>query len=64
MNQQNNPQKPDSMMDPNQPVNQPAQNSGTDNRDEMIKNEQDTARIRSERQSVIDGEHQNNSKQQ
>ena len=53
---------------PNQGTQQPANNSGQqqnvrDERDEQIKNEPDTARIRSERQSVIDGEGQGNKKQ-
>lgn len=54
--QQNNPQKQDSLMDPSQPVNQPAQQARPDDRDSKIKNEQDTARLRSERQSVIDSQ--------
>lgn len=57
MNQeQNNPQKPDSLMDPTQPVNQPAQQARPDERDAKIKAEPDTARLRSERQSVIDSQ--------
>lgn len=39
-----------------QPVNNGSQQNVRDERDEKIKNEPDTARIRSERQSVIDGE--------
>ena len=55
MNQeQNNPQKRDSQMDPVQPVNQPDTQERNDARDAQIKGEPDTARLRSERQSVID----------
>jgi hypothetical protein len=44
-----------------QPANNPQQGGNTvDERDEKIKNEPDTARIRSERQSVIDGEQKEN----
>ena len=56
MQQQNNPQKQDSLMDQNQPVNQPEALDQKDTRDEQIKNETDTRRLRSERQSVIDGD--------
>ena len=55
MQQQNNPQREDSLMDQNQPVNQPEALDQKDKRDEQIKNETDTKRLRSERQSVIDG---------
>lgn len=54
--QQNNPQKSDSLMDPVQPVNQPASQERDDARDAQIKAEPDTARLRSERQSVIDSQ--------
>lgn len=64
MNEQNNPQKQDSLMDQTQPVNQPEMLDANDRRDEQIKNEPDTARIRSERQSVKDGEQQEGSNQQ
>lgn len=56
MKQPDNPQKQDSLMDQNQPVNQPEATDQKDTRDEQIKNETDTRRLRSERQSVIDGE--------
>lgn len=57
MNQeQNNPQKGDSLMDPVQQVNQPATQERDDARDAKIKAEPDTARLRSERQSVIDSQ--------
>jgi len=49
---------------PNQGTQQPTSNTGqqnvSDERDQQIKNEPDTARIRSERQSVIDGDRQRN----
>ena len=56
MKEQNNPQKQDSLMDPSQPVNQPEQGERQDMRDQQIKAEPDTARLRSERQSVIDSQ--------
>ena len=63
------------MQDPNNKPQQPAhgtqqplsnsgqQQNARDERDEKIKNEPDTARIRSERQSVIDGEGQGHEQQ-
>lgn len=42
---------------------QPVQNESTDERDARIKNEPDTRRLRSERQSVIDGEQNSNNNQ-
>ncbi len=53
MQEQNN-----NRQQPNENAQQPAagqQPGQADKRDEMIKNEPDTARIRSERQSVIEG---------
>ena len=44
-----------------QPANSGQQQNVRDERNEKIKNEPDTARIRSERQSVIDGEGKENS---
>ncbi len=38
------------------PANEPGENISEEERDQRIKNEPDTARLRSERQSVIDGE--------
>lgn len=38
---------------------QDVRNTPADERDQKIKNEQDTRRLRSERQSVIDGEQEN-----
>ena len=39
---------------------QDVHNTTIDERDQKIKNEPDTRRLRSERQSVIDGEQENN----
>ena len=39
---------------------QDVHNTTVDERDQKIKNEPDTRRLRSERQSVIDGEQENN----
>ncbi len=52
MQEQNN-----NRQQPSESAQQPTgnQQSTQDQRDEMIKNEPDTARIRSERQSVIEG---------
>ncbi|MGV3657102.1 MAG: hypothetical protein ACO1NX_04080 [Chitinophagaceae bacterium] len=52
MQEQNN-----NRQQPSESAKQPTgnQQSTQDQRDEMIKNEPDTARIRSERQSVIEG---------
>ncbi len=54
-----NPQNQQGSSIQNNPSHQPVQNTEVDERDEKIKQEPDTRRLRSERQSVIDGEQDN-----
>ena len=49
-------QQQDKMSRTDQTSGAASQNTSTDDRDQQIKNESDTARLRSERQSVIDGQ--------
>ena len=59
--QSNKPQQP--AQDMQQLAGNSVQQHVRDERDEQIKNEPDTARIRSERQSVIDGDKQGSENQ-
>jgi hypothetical protein len=57
--QQTNDNNPQRQQPTEKNQQQGAQNTSVDERDQQIKNEPDTRRLRSERQSVIDGEQEN-----
>jgi hypothetical protein len=57
--QQTNDNNPQSQQPTEKNLEQGVQNTSVDERDQKIKNEPDTRRLRSERQSVIDGEQEN-----
>ena len=57
--QQTNNNNPQHQQPTEKNLEQGVQNTSVDERDQKIKNEPDTRRLRSERQSVIDGEQEN-----